>query len=127
MVHPGNGGNRLNTYTSVSWYFFLILVGALGGAGDILIDRWAKTSRGSLLALSLSSWLICVLLFGWLLKHSGRGLGVTFALSAVVHIVLVLGWDFWFAGSRLNRIEWIGVTFAVIAVLMMEVGHSLKA
>ena len=109
------------------WYVMLILVGVSGGAGDILLDSWAKSSRGIFLAVSLLSWLGCILLFAYLLKYGSRGLGVTFAMSAVIHIVLVMGWDFWFSGTRLNRMELIGVMLAVIAVITIEVGHGLKA
>lgn len=116
----------MNNYPAMLWYLLLLLVGLSGGAGDILLYQWAKSSRAGWLVAALASWLVSVLLFGLLLKYGGRGLSVSFAMAAVLHIAMVLTWDFWFVGSRLNRLELAGLALAVVAVVVIEIGHSLN-
>jgi len=109
------------------FYLWLLAAGISGGAGDILLYQWAKLARGGWLAAALACWLVSAVLFGLLLRHGGRGLSVSFVLVAVLHVVLVLGWDCAFGGGRLNRWELAGVALGVAAIVALEWGHAVKS
>ena len=107
-----------------AFYGLLLLAGLTGGSGDILLAKWAKDYRPIWLAAGLASWLVCLILFAMLIRHSGRSLGVTFTLSAVVHIVVVLGWDLAQGETQTSTLEWTGIALAVAGVVLIEFGQS---
>ena len=65
-----------------AYYGLLLLAGLTGGGGDISLAKWAKEDHPIWLAVGLASWLVCLILFAMLIRHSGRSLGVTFTLTA---------------------------------------------
>lgn len=108
------------------WAFYLLLLfaGLTGGCGDIWLAKWAKEDRPVWLATGLMSWLVCLILFAMLIRHSGRSVGVTFTLSAVVHIAIVLGWDLSTGEAQTSKLEWAGIAIAMAGVVLVEYGQS---
>lgn len=107
-----------------AFYGLLFLAGITGGGGDISLAKWAKEDRPIWLVIGLVSWLACLILFAMLIRHSGRSLAVTFTLSAVVHIVVVLGWDLAQGETQTSKLEWAGIALAMIGVVLIECGQS---
>ncbi len=105
------------------FYAAIMVCGATGAAGDILLYRWAISCQTRWLAAGLCMWLICLIVFGLLLRHAERTLGATFVLAAVVHIVAVLGWE-WRHGDRsLSWMEMTGIVLAAVGVVLIELGQ----
>lgn len=107
-----------------AFYLLLLFAGLTGGCGDIWLAKWAKEDRPVWLATGLTSWLVCLILFAMLIRHSGRSVGVTFTLSAVVHIVVVLGWDLAQGETQTSTLEWTGIALAMAGVVLIEFGQS---
>ena len=105
-------------------YLLLLLIGITGGLGDIWIYLWARSDRPVWLLLASVVWLISLVLFGLFLRFDSRGLGTAFMLSSVLHIGLVIAFDQLFTSARMNRLEWAGLFLAVLAVLLLELGHG---
>lgn len=110
------------------FYGMLLLIGVTGAAGDVLLYRWATEHHNGWLAAALSIWAFSLVLFGLLIRWGGRTLGLTFVLAAVVHTALILSWDIATSSQRLSRMEWVGLTLAVLGVLLIELAqHSSQA
>lgn len=107
-----------------AFYGMLMLAGLTGAAGDILLAQWAKVNRPIWMAAGLGVWGICLLLFALLMRHGGRSLGVTFTLSAVIHVALVLGWDLVMGETKATLAQWVGIGLAVAGVLLIEAGQG---
>lgn len=104
----------------------LLIVGITAASGDILIFRWSKSASPTDLMLSLGSWTISLVLFGLLLRWSGRSLGLTFIVAAVLHTLLILLWDVLAEKTRWTTLELIGILVAVTGVIITEVGHAMS-
>jgi len=102
------------------FYAAILLCGATGAAGDILLYRWAISYQNRWLAAGLCSWLICLIVFGLLLRHAERSLGATFVLAAVVHIVAVLGWEWRYGDRSWSWMEMTGIGMAAAGVVLIE-------
>ena len=109
--------------TRSAFYALLLLAGLTGGAGDILLARWARDSRPLWMAAGLGSWCVCLILFALLMRHGGRTLGVTFTLSAVVHVAVVLGWDLLMGEAKTTIAQWVGVALAIAGIVLIEAGQ----
>ncbi len=94
--------------------------------GDILLAHWAKVNRPLWMAAGLGVWGVCLLLFALLMRHGGRSLGVTFTLSAVIHVALVLGWDLVMGETKATLTQWVGIGLAVAGVLLIEAGAEWR-
>jgi drug/metabolite transporter superfamily protein YnfA len=108
---------------AVLFYAALLVCGGAGAAGDIWLYRWATSYQARWLAAGLFSWLVSLIVFGLLLRHAERSLGVTFVLAAVVHIVAVLGWEWRNAHSHLSWLESTGIVLAIVGVVLIEFGQ----
>lgn len=109
------------------FYAALLVCGVTGATGDIWLHRWATSHQTRWLVAGLCLWLISLIVFGLLLRHAERSLGVTFVLAAVVHIVAVLGWE-WRHGDRsLSGLETIGIVLAALGVVLIEWGQYISA
>ncbi len=122
FIHRRQGGSIVIPHWA--FYGLLFLAGITGGGGDISLAKWAKEDRPIWLVMGLVSWLSCLILFAMLIRHSGRSLAVTFTLSAVVHIVMVLGWDLAQGETQTSKIEWAGIALAIVGVVLIEWGQS---
>jgi len=49
---------------------------------------------------------------------------VTFTLSAVIHVAIVLGWDLVMGETKATLAQWVGIGLAVAGVLLIEAGQG---
>lgn len=110
-------------WRTMGFYLALLVIGVAGAVGDIWLYRWAKSYRVDWLAAGLSSWIASLIMFGLLLRHGERSLGVTFVLSAVVHIVAVLGWEWARGETKTSGLLWVGLVVAATGVVLIELGQ----
>jgi len=105
-------------------YVLLVAIGVTGGLGDIWIFKWAKSNNTLWLVLACLIWLASLILFGLLLKWDSRTFSAAVVLSTVFHVVLVVVCDMVYFGGRLTQMEWVGVGFAAVAVILLELGRE---
>lgn len=105
-------------------YGLVLLTGAAGAAGDILVFHWAKHGGFGWMLLSVSVFTISVISFGLLLRFDSRSLGAAFLFVTMLHTLSVLACDRFFFGERFSRMEWLGLIFAVVAIVLLELGHA---
>jgi hypothetical protein len=102
-----------------------VVISALGGAfGDIWLYRWARGYRFLDLVFGMALWLLGLAIFAALLRWGGRGLGVTFVFAAVVHIAVVLAYDYLRVGTRWTSAELVGIVLAVIGLVIVDLGAA---
>lgn len=107
-----------------SVYVLIILVGLTGGAGDILLYKWAKTSQLNWLLASYVAWFCCVTLFGLLFRMEHFSFGAAVVMATVVHLVLDVCWGLVTAQARVSSLEVLGLVFGLIAIVLLEVGRT---
>ena len=107
-----------------AFYGLLLAAGLTGGGGDILLAKWAKADRWFWMTAGLGSWFACLMIFALLMRYGGRTLGVTFTLSAVVHVAVVLGWDLAMGETKATLAQWVGIGLAVAGVMLIEAGQG---
>lgn len=98
----------------------VLLIGLLGAIGDIGLYRWSQTGASKQFVIGMASWLSCLLLFAGVFKITPRPLSLVFVTVAVIHVAVVLGWDFFIEGTRLSSRETLGLILAVAGLMMME-------
>lgn len=108
------------------FYAVLVIVGIAGGVGDVCLYRGAKGSQLFWLVMGLASWLVCLLLFAAVLRWGGRSFSVTFVLSAIIHILIVIAWDLFTQKTKLSSLEYVGVVLAVSGILCIELGQYYR-
>ena len=108
-------------------YTLLAIIGITGAVGDVFIYRWANNDKLLMLASGAASWILCLYLFGLYCRASTRPLSIAFTLTAVVHIAIVVGWDVAAHGTRLNRLEWLGVALPSPGGLGIETARNIKS
>ena len=108
-------------------YGLLIAIGISGGLGDIWIYKWSRTGSAWWFAIACGVWLISLLLFAFLLKLDDRSFSASFILSSISHVVLVIVCDLAYFGGRLSRLEWAGITLAVVSIVLLEMGRDRSA
>ena len=110
----------MTTSQLLNSYFVLMLIGATGALGDVSLYRWAQHQHIGALLAGMLSWGISLLLFAGLLRYGHRSLGATFILSAVIHIVAVLGYEYFASNRATSRLEWMGLLLAAAGILLIE-------
>lgn len=101
-------------------YVLLFAISLTGAFGDVWLYRGARNSSVSAIALGLASWLVSLALFVACVRDGDRGLGVNFAVVAALHVVFVLGYD-WFAfRPEYTWREQLGMALALLGVLLIE-------
>lgn len=105
----------------------LIAIGLLGAMADVWILRWAKTLDAGWGLASVLASLGSLGCFALILRSDTRSFSAIFMLSSVVHILVAIAADIVFWGTRLNRTEWLGITLAVLACLLLEQRHESPA
>ena len=102
----------------------LAVIGITAACGDILIFRWSRSNSVSDLLLSIGSWSVSLILFGLMLRWTGRPLGLAFVLVAALHTILILLWDTIVEKTTWTRTECLGVALALLGALLIEISHS---
>lgn len=111
------GQNRLAVYA------VLVAVGALGAVSDALLNQWARTGRLSWLLLAYASWLAVATLLGVILRWGYFSFGAAVVLFLMVNSVGALVLDALFFSGRLNMWSWVGIGFALAAIVCIELGR----
>lgn len=114
----------MNLWSTLGFYALLVIIGISGGAGDVFIYRWAKSNQLQWMVFGQLSWILCITLFGLAMRIGSRSLSVTFVVTALIHIAVVLGWDLFMQRTKISTIESVGLVLAVIGVVCLEVGGS---
>lgn len=115
---PGDEANRWVVYG------LLLAAGVTGGLGDLWIYHWATSGKAWWLMTSCVVWLASLLCFGLILRWDTRAFGAAFMLTSVFHIVLVVACDRLYYGGRVSTLEWVGMGFALVAVVLLELGKN---
>lgn len=110
--------------SALALYALLLTSAVLGGVGDILIFKWAKTDRWPWLAGGVLVWVVSLLLMGWFFRFSELSFSVAVVLLIAVHLLIDVAWDVGATGTRLTRWEWLGAACAVAAVLLIQFGKA---
>lgn len=105
-------------------YGVALLAGVAGAAGDIVIYHWAKHGGFGWIIVSCAVFSISVMAFGLLLRFDGRSLGTAFLFVTMLHSLTIVACDRFYFGKRFNPMEWAGFAFAVVAVVLLELGHA---
>lgn len=108
-------------------YGFLALIGLIGGVGDILIYKWAKLHHPFWLLLASTIWLVYIILFGLFLRLEHFSFAIAIVVATVIHLLMSLIWGIFFTDAKLNRIELAGLILGIVAVVLLEIGHTLSS
>ena len=109
------------------FWFVVVLVGLIGGPADVSLDRWSKTLSGCHWVMSLALYALFMTGFGLAMRiGNARGYSLTVIVLVVLlsNIVAVGLWDFFFRGSHLSALQWLGMTVAMVAVACLELGKE---
>ncbi len=102
-------------------------MGLTGAVGDVWLYRWGRYRESLSLLIGMSSWIVCLITFGLLVRYGDRSLSATFILGTIVHILFVVGWDYFRESSRLGWIETSGVALAVFGIFLLEWGRATES
>jgi hypothetical protein len=105
-------------------YGLLIVVGLVGGLGDILLLKWARSQLIGWLVAAAVVWACALALLGHFLRWEHFTFGTAIVVATVVHVALDVGFDAVFNEVRLNRTEWLGLVLALVAVVLLEAGRG---
>jgi len=105
-------------------YSLLTCSAVVSGFGDILIFRWAKNGGGSWLSSGLALWIVGLMLVGMVFRYSTLPFSIAVVLLVVIHVLVDVAWDVAFLGTKLTSLQWAGVTLAVLAVLLLQIGRK---
>jgi drug/metabolite transporter superfamily protein YnfA len=107
-------------------YLFVAIIGIIGGVGDVLLYKWAKLDQLFWLMAACGVWLVYIVLFGLFLRLEYFSFSIAVVVATVIHLLLSLLWGFFFTDVKLNRIEWAGLILGILAVVLLEIGHTLN-
>jgi len=116
-----------DSYSLVVIYGLLVIIGGVGGIGDVLLYKWAKSQNIVWLIFSYFAWLFSLTLLGFFLRLEHLTFGATIVLATAIHLVVGLVWSFCFVGNKPSRLEMAGIVLAVAAVILMEMGRAQAA
>lgn len=103
------------------FYLVAIASGAFGAFADGFLNHWAKKGGAWVnLAIGYLLWNIALLLFLYNLK-SGT-LAQVAILFLVANSAIVLGLSQFYFHEQLSLLRWVGITIAIIGVVVMELG-----
>ena len=108
-------------HAHLAFYALSILAGLVGGMGDVLLNKWAKTGGNVWwLGGGYACWLIALTLFVFMLKWG--------FLAHCVVLFLLANCLFVIAASNLvfhepiSAQKWCGIGLAITAIVVMELG-----
>ncbi|KKT84733.1 MAG: hypothetical protein UW83_C0037G0001 [Parcubacteria group bacterium GW2011_GWD1_44_9] len=105
-------------------FLMVVTVAALGVAGDVLVNQWAKTHLVRWWLLSLPVWVVTATVFGVVLREKHYSFGITVVVILLIHSGLVLAWDTLIERAILTPMQWAGVAAAIAAIVLMEGGRK---
>lgn len=108
----------------MKYYLFLVFVALLAAIGDILIYRWSKSLSVTTLVIAILIWVLSLILFGLALRWWNRSLTITFALTVVIHALIVTLWEVAFQQKHFSRTEWLGLCLAMASIIVLELAQN---
>jgi hypothetical protein len=114
----------LNNNNLAVVYALLIWIGITGGIGDILLYKWAKAAHFGWLLAAYAVWAICIASLGLLFKLNHFSFGAAVVLATVIHLAIGVCWSLLMTGAKVTTLEIIGLIFAAIAVVLLEMGRA---
>jgi drug/metabolite transporter (DMT)-like permease len=102
----------------------LIGCATLSAVGDVFIFQWSRNQQWQSLVLGISVWVISLAMMGYLFRISAWSFSVVVVLLVVVHLLIDVGWDFFWLKTRLSLREWLGVCLTVVALFLLVTGRS---
>jgi hypothetical protein len=108
------------TTSPVLVYVVLIGVGLLGAISDAILNQWAKTGQVSWLLASYAAWILVATLLGYILRLNYFTFGAAVVLFLLVNSVAALVLDHTLFAGRLTFRGWLGIGFAVLAIVCIE-------
>jgi hypothetical protein len=114
---PANGLSQTFVYA------VLIAVGTLGAISDAILNEWAKRGRLSWLIAAYAAWILVATLLGVVLRRGYFTFGTAVVLFLVSNSIAALVIDHQLLGGRLTGWGWIGIGFAVAALVCIELGR----
>lgn len=94
------------------------VAGVLGGAADVWLNVWVKSSGWMNLVIGYLFWNLALALFVYLLKTSSLAEVVIWFL--VANSAVVLGASKFYFVEDVSLRQWIGIALALIGVIIME-------
>jgi len=105
-------------------YALLVMIGITSGVGDILLYKWAKASHAGWLLAAYAVWSISIASLGLLFKLDHFSFGAAVVLATVIHLVISVFWSLLITSARVTALEALGLIFAAIAIVLLEVGRA---
>ena len=105
-------------------YSLIAAVGVTGAIGDVFANKWAKSNSPGWLIASYVLWMISVTLLGYFMRWERFTFSSAIFIAFVVHATITVLSDLIYFGGRLSRIEWLGIGFAIVAILLLEGGRE---
>lgn len=103
-----------------SIYFLGALAGLVGAIADGFLNQWAKNGGTGWLSAGYIGSLIMVTIFVYMLKR--EALGMSLLIFVLSNALCGLFISRVFFGERLAPVQWIGVAFAVFALVLLDKG-----
>lgn len=103
-------------------YAVLVFAGLLGAIGDSVLNQWARTFSVTWLLAAYATWLADATVLGFILHRGYFTFGIAVVLFLLVNSAGVLALDWRFFGEHPTIWQWIGIGFALIAILCIELG-----
>lgn len=108
-------------------YSLIAAVGVTGAVGDVFANKWAKSNSLGWIFASYALWIISVTLLGYFLRLERFTFSSAIFIAFVVHATITVFSDLIYFGGRLSKIEWLGIGFAVVAILLLEAGRKTSS
>ncbi|MDX2041331.1 MAG: hypothetical protein SF097_08780 [Acidobacteriota bacterium] len=105
-------------------YALLILIGLTSGVGDILLYKWAKAAHFGWLLAAYAVWSVSIASLGLLFKLDHFSFGAAVVLATVIHLAIGVCWSLMMTSAKVTTLEIIGLIFAAIAVVLLEMGRA---
>lgn len=107
--------------TRVMLYVLALVSGLVGGAGDILLNHWAKvSSKWVYLVGGYACWIAALVLFTIMLKKGMLADCVILFLLANCAVALIAGPIMY--NDSMSAQKWAGVGLAICALVLMHTG-----
>ncbi|MGE0882454.1 MAG: hypothetical protein AB7P14_02815 [Blastocatellales bacterium] len=114
----------LNNNNLTLVYGLLVLIGISSGVGDILLYKWAKAAHGGWLLAAYAVWSVSIASLGLLFKLDHFSFGAAVVLATVIHLAIGVCWSLLMTDAKVTTLEIIGLIFAAIAVILLELGRA---
>jgi drug/metabolite transporter (DMT)-like permease len=101
-------------------YAVVVAVGMMGAISDAVLNQWAKTGRPSWLVAAYASWILVATMLGYILRLNYFTFGTAVILFLMVNSVAALILDHTLFAGRLTARGWLGIGFAVAAIVCIE-------